>query len=82
MCDSHILDASHTSIKIIGLVCDSHILDASQFRFRKRRGCQEAIALECEFINKIQGSRKIIIVVKADVSKTFNKVWYDGLSEI
>ena len=65
--------------RLQGHLEEHNLLNERQFGFWKRRSCQEVIALVSEFISQMQASRKIINVVTRDVSKAFNKVWYEGL---
>ena len=65
--------------RLQGHLEENQLLNERQFGFRKRRGCQEAIALAAEFISQMQASRKIINVVTRDVSKAVDKVWHEGL---
>ena len=47
--------------------------------FRKNRGTHTAIAILSEFISTAIGNGNKVNVVLRDISKSFDKVWHDGL---
>ena len=57
----------------------NNILSASQHGFRQTRGTETALAVTMETIAQALSQKKQCYIVLRDVSKAFDKIWYNGL---
>ena len=58
---------------------ERNVLSERQHGFRRKHGTQSAIATVYQYIAKARGERKHVNLVLRDVSKAFDKVWWNGL---
>ena len=62
-----------------GEILHRYRYNSFQFRFRSKRGCQDAIALGYEHIAQERELGRFVRVVLRDVKAAFDKFWHTGV---